>query len=288
MSGLVAMIDPPRPEVKDAVATSNSAGIRPMMITGDHPLTARYIANDLGIPADAGLITGQELDALSEEELDEVVRRISVYARVSPEHKLEIVQSLQKQGDIVAMTGDGVNDAPALKRADIGVSMGITGTDVAKEASEMVLQDDNFATIVAAIEEGRTIYDNIRKFIRFLLTCNSGEIWVMLVAPFLGMPLPLLPLQILWMNLVTDGLPGAGVGRGAAGAGHHEAQAVSAFGKRVQSRNGPRHHLDGSVDGHCAVGARVLSLECRGLDLADDGVHVAGAIADGVCVCRTV
>jgi Ca2+-transporting ATPase len=210
--GLVAMIDPPRAEVKGAVATSNSAGIRPMMITGDHPLTARYIARDLGIPADAGLMTGPQLDQLSEAELDEKVHEISVYARVSPEHKLQIVQSLQKQGDIVAMTGDGVNDAPALKRADIGVSMGITGTDVAKEASEMVLQDDNFATIVAAIEEGRTIYDNIRKFIRFLLTCNSGEIWVMLLAPFLGMPLPLLPLQILWMNLVTDGFPALALG----------------------------------------------------------------------------
>ena len=210
--GLVGMIDPPRPEAKDAVATSNSAGIRAMMITGDHPLTARHIAAELGISADAGLMIGQDLDKLDDAELDEVVQDISVYARVSPEHKLQIVQSLQRQGEIVAMTGDGVNDAPALKRADIGVAMGITGTDVAKEAAEMVLQDDNFATIVAAIEEGRTIYDNIRKFIRFLLTCNSGEIWVMLLAPFLGMPLPLLPLQILWMNLVTDGFPALALG----------------------------------------------------------------------------
>ncbi len=210
--GLIAMIDPPRPEAKSAVATSKSAGIRPMMITGDHPLTAKHIASDLGISSEAGIMTGQELDKLSESELDEVVGRISVYARVSPEHKLEIVQSLQRQGEIVSMTGDGVNDAPALKRADIGVAMGITGTDVSKEAAEMVLQDDNFATIVAAIEEGRTIYDNIRKFIRFLLTCNSGEIWVMLMAPLFGMPLPLLPLQILWMNLVTDGLPALALG----------------------------------------------------------------------------
>jgi len=210
--GLVAMIDPPRPEAKGAVATSVSAGIRPMMITGDHPLTAQHIAKELGITSEKGLLTGRDLEGLSPEELDNLVDGVSIYARVSPEHKLDIVQSLQRKGNVVAMTGDGVNDAPALKRADIGVAMGITGTDVAKEAAEMVLQDDNFATIVAAIEEGRTIYDNIRKFIRYLLSCNSGEIWVMLLAPFMGMPLPLLPLQILWMNLVTDGLPALALG----------------------------------------------------------------------------
>ena len=232
--GLLAMIDPPRPEVKGAVRTSNNAGIRPMMITGDHPLTARYIARELGIPSEEGLLTGHDLEQLSESELDEAVRRVSIYARVSPEHKLDIVQSLQKQGDIVAMTGDGVNDAPALKRADIGVAMGITGTDVAKEAAEMVLQDDNFATIVAAIEEGRTIYDNIRKFVRYLLTCNSGEIWVMLLAPFMGMPLPLLPLQILWMNLVTDGFPALALRSRACGARHHEAQTVPAGAGHLQ------------------------------------------------------
>ena len=173
--GLVAMIDPPRPEVKGAVATSISAGIRPMMITGDHPLTAQHIAEELGITSEKGLLTGRDLDELSSEELDKVVDGVSIYARVSPEHKLDIVQALQRKGNVVAMTGDGVNDAPALKRADIGVAMGITGTDVSKEASEMVLQDDNFATIVAAIEEGRTIYDNIRKFIRYLLTCNQAK-----------------------------------------------------------------------------------------------------------------
>jgi len=210
--GMVGMIDPARPEVKDAVQTSRIAGIHPIMITGDHPLTARYIADELGIytePATGdGVLTGQELDKISDAELDRAVQETSVFARVAPEHKLRIVEKLQGQGEIAAMTGDGVNDAPALKKADIGVAMGITGTDVSKEASDIVLLDDNFATIVAAVEEGRVIYDNIRKFIQYTLSSNMGEIWLMLLAPFLGMPLPLLPLQILWINLVTDGLPG--------------------------------------------------------------------------------
>ena len=207
-AGLVAMMDPPRPEAKAAVRTAREAGIRPMMITGDHPLTAIRIAQDLDITDDETVLTGSQLSEMTIEELRPAVAEIDVYARVAPEHKLNIVQALQDNGQIAAMTGDGVNDAPALKQADIGIAMGITGTDVAKEAADMVLLDDNFATIVAAVEEGRVIFDNIRKFILYTLSSNAGELWVMLIGPFLGMPLPLLPLQILWVNLVTDGLPG--------------------------------------------------------------------------------
>jgi Ca2+-transporting ATPase len=210
--GLFGLIDPPRSEVTDAVKTCKSAGIRPVMITGDHPLTARHIARELGITDGGSALAGQELERLSVDQLEGRVGDVSVYARVSPEHKLKIVQALKEKGHIVAMTGDGVNDAPALKQADIGVAMGITGTDVAKEAADMVLLNDNFATIVAAVEEGRTIYDNVRKFVKFSVAGNIGKVLVMLLAPFLGKPIPLLPLQLLWLNLLTDGLMGLGLG----------------------------------------------------------------------------
>jgi len=210
--GLFGLMDPPRPEVSEAVAIARAAGISTVMITGDHPLTARHIATEVGIDPGGDYLTGADLDRMDDAQLVDAVEHTSVFARVSPEHKLRLISAYRQDGTPTAMTGDGVNDAPALKRADIGVAMGITGTDVSKEAADMVLLDDNFATIVSAVEEGRVIYDNIRKFIKYLLTCNASELAVMIVGPFLGMPIPLLPLQILWMNLVTDGLPALALG----------------------------------------------------------------------------
>ncbi|HET9833572.1 MAG TPA: cation-translocating P-type ATPase, partial [Vicinamibacterales bacterium] len=202
--GLVALADPPRPEAAAAVDACKAAGIRPVMITGDHPLTAQSIAAQLGI-GNARATTGPEIDNATDDQLDTVVADARVFARVSPVHKLRLVRAYTRLGHTVAMTGDGVNDAPALKQASIGIAMGVTGTDVAKEVADIVLLDDNFATIVAAVEEGRLIYDNLRKFVKYLLTTNSGELLVVAVGPLLGLPLPLLPLQILWVNLVSDG-----------------------------------------------------------------------------------
>jgi Ca2+-transporting ATPase len=223
--GLIGMIDPPRPEAKAAVRRARAAGVRAIMITGDHPGTAAVIASELDIAADGRTISGADLERMSAADLDRIVREVSVYARVNPEHKLRIVDALQRGGLTVAMTGDGVNDAPALKHADIGIAMGITGTDVSKQAADMVLADDNFATIVAAVEEGRAIFANIRKFLRYLLSSNIGEVLTMFFGVMLvevlglkaaasegGLVLPLLATQILWINLVTDGAPALALG----------------------------------------------------------------------------
>ena len=207
------MIDPPREGVKDAVATCKKAGIKTVMITGDHIATAKAIAKDLGILRKHDLaITGEELDKLAKEDLDKNIMRYSVFARVSPEHKVRIVKAFRKTGAVVAMTGDGVNDAPALKNADIGISMGLNGTDVAKNASDMILTDDNFCTIVEAVKQGRNIFDNIKKAIHFLIATNVGEIVTIFVGLLLGLKSPLLEIQLLWINLVTDSLPAIALG----------------------------------------------------------------------------
>ncbi|MBI1784498.1 cation-translocating P-type ATPase [Candidatus Sumerlaeota bacterium] len=211
--GLAGMKDPPREEARLAVEKCHEAGIRPVMITGDHPLTASAIARELGIaPEGAQTVTGRQLDQWSDEELIRNVEQIAVFARVTAEHKLRIVKALKSRGHVVAMTGDGVNDAPAIKSADIGIAMGIAGTDVTKEAADMVLTDDNFASIVNAVEEGRGIFDNIQKFVHYLLSCNAGEVMFMFFAALMGWPTPLVAVQILWINLVTDGLPALALG----------------------------------------------------------------------------
>jgi Ca2+-transporting ATPase len=222
--GLIGMIDPPRAEAAEAIARAKGAGIRPVMITGDHPITASVIAAELGLAADGRVVTGAQLEKMSDEALRQIAPEVSIYARVNPNHKLRIVKALQSVGAIVAMTGDGVNDAPALKAADIGIAMGVTGTDVSKEAADVVLADDNFATIVAAVEEGRAIFANIRKFLRYLLSTNVGEVMTMFFGVLLAEPigltapsaggfvLPLLATQILWINLVTDGAPALALG----------------------------------------------------------------------------
>jgi len=212
-AGLVGMIDPPRDEVRDAVRKCRDAGIRPIMITGDHPATALAIARELHMATDTErVVTGQDLNSMSDETLASQVEEISVYARVSAEHKLRVVRAWKSQGQVVAMTGDGVNDAPAVKAADIGIAMGVAGTDVTKEASDMVLIDDNFASIVNAVEEGRGIFDNIQKFVHYLLSCNAGEVLFMFFAALVGWPVPLMAIQLLWINLVTDGLPALALG----------------------------------------------------------------------------
>jgi Ca2+-transporting ATPase len=214
--GLVGMMDPPRPEAREAVFLCHRAGINVIMVTGDHPATAAAIGQDLGLRKKRGqsqaVITGSEIGQMSDAELSEALHRTNIFARVAPEHKLRLVEVLKNQGEIVAMTGDGVNDAPALKRADIGVAMGITGTEVTKETADMILADDNFASLVAAVEEGRAIFDNIKKYLVFLLSCNFAEIIILTGAFFLGLPLPLIALQILWVNLTTDGLPALALG----------------------------------------------------------------------------
>ncbi len=211
--GIVGMMDPPRDEARAAVQTCRSAGIRPVMITGDHPATALAIGRELGLADGEGrVLTGAEIDLLSDDALVDTVDAIAVYARVTAEHKLRVVRAWQRRGQVVAMTGDGVNDAPAVKAADIGIAMGVTGTDVTKEASDMVLTDDNFASIISAVEEGRSIYDNVQKFVHYLLSCNAGEVMLMFVAAVAGWPAPLAAVQILWLNLVTDGLPALALG----------------------------------------------------------------------------
>ncbi|MBN2983479.1 calcium-translocating P-type ATPase, SERCA-type [Cohnella algarum] len=259
--GLAGMIDPPRREVPEAILKCRQAGIRTVMITGDHRTTAEAIAREIGIlPRDGRTMSGAELAGLSDEELEKQVDNVYVFARVSPEHKLRIVQALQRRGHVVAMTGDGVNDAPAVKAADIGIAMGIAGTDVTKEASALVLADDNFASIVSAVEEGRGIYENIRKFIRYLLASNVGEILTMFLAMMAGLPLPLVPIQILWVNLVTDGLPAMALGVDQAEGDLMRQKPRAAKENIFARRLGWKIISRGVLIGVCTLGAFVLAL----------------------------
>lgn len=273
--GLVGMIDPPRQGVRESIQTCKRAGIRTVMVTGDHQLTAEAIARDLAIlPPHGQVMTGMQLDRLTDRMLEDRVDDIYVFARVSPLHKLRIVRALQKNGHVVAMTGDGVNDAPAIKAADIGIAMGKSGTDVAKDASAIILTDDHFATIVAAIEEGRAIYDNIRKFIRYLLTSNVGEMITMFLAMVAGLPLPLLPIQILWVNLVTDGLPAIALGLDPAEAGSMQRPPRSVR-EGIFARGLSRQIL---VRGFL-IGLMTLTVFYSALELLDSGLQTAQTMA---------
>ncbi len=259
--GLTGMMDPPRKEVKEAIHKCRQAGIKTVMITGDHGTTAEAIAKTLGIMGRGGrVVTGAQLSNMDDDELEKIADDVQVYARVSPEHKLRIVQALQRRGHVVAMTGDGVNDAPAVKAADIGIAMGISGTDVTKEASALVLADDNFSSIVAAVEEGRGIYENIRKFIRYLLASNVGEIMTMFMAMMMGLPLPLVPIQILWVNLVTDGLPAMALGVDQAESDLMQHKPRSARENIFARRLGWKIISRGILIGVCTLGAFILAL----------------------------
>jgi Ca2+-transporting ATPase len=282
--GLIGMIDPPREEAKAAVARAKGAGIRPLMITGDHPRTAAVIAAELGIASDGGAVTGAQLEQMPDEVLDQTIRDVAVYARVNPQHKLRIVKALQRHGATVAMTGDGVNDAPALKTADIGVAMGIAGTDVAKEAADMVLADDNFATIVAAVEVGRGIFSNIRKFLRYLLSSNLGEVMTMFLGVLLadaiglkaletgGVVLPLLATHILWINLVSDGAPALALG-------------VDPVDSAVMTEP-PRHRDEGAITGRMWMGIVFVGLIMTAGTLLILDWSLPGGFIDGLGTLR--
>ncbi len=263
--GLVAMIDPPRQEAGNAIAECKSAGIRTVMITGDHRNTAVAVGKELGLyEGGSQALTGLELEGMSDRDLEVQVEITAVYARVSPEHKLRIVRALRKKGHIVAMTGDGVNDAPAVKEADIGIAMGITGTDVTKEVSDMIVTDDNFASIVAAVKEGRAIYDNILKFVHYLLSCNVGEILVMFLASLAGLPVPLFPIQILWVNLVTDGLPALALGMDSTDPAIMKRQPRSPAEPVINVRSGMTMLAQGLLISMCALGAFLLVYKVKG------------------------